>query len=146
MQQDLKEFIDAVNWETLKKVNDWEISLNDEIIDFQLNANDGERYIVRFLCDNYPNSAPSVYFINEQGDKMDKTAWPTGDQEFLQHFKPPQHSFICMPLTREGLAHHRDWISSPSINSWNPQKHTLLDIMNFLQQKLGSKHYLRRGS
>lgn len=143
--QDLDDFFQSIDWEKVSRINDWKVTKSNELITFHLKARDEENYIVQFLCDNYPTSAPSVLFVNETGDKTDKLAWPTGDNDFLGHIKPPPNCFICMPLTLEGLQHHRDWVNNPSVDSWDPNKHSLLDIMNFLQRRLKSNHYLGRG-
>lgn len=128
--------------------NNWVISRRDDdpsIVDFQLKAADNEPYFVTLICDIYPNSPPSVKFRNAEGDINDAKAWPKGNPAFMEVVKPPPNSFLCMPLTREGLQHHGDWISNPTVNSWSPDRHTLLDIFNYLHRLLNSKDYISRG-
>jgi hypothetical protein len=84
-------------------------------------------------------------FVNSDNSQHDPTAWPTGNQAFLEVVKPPQNCFLCMPLTREGLQHHPDWITTASVESWDGNKHTLLDLLNYLQRLLNSDDYLKRG-
>jgi hypothetical protein len=128
--------------------NGWVISRrNDDldIVDFQLTAADSEKYFVTLICDNYPVSPPSVTFCNVDGEVGDPKAWPKGNSVFHEVVKPPPNSFLCMPLTREGLKHHADWSKNPSANSWNPERHTLLDVFNYLHRLLNSSDYSSRG-
>jgi hypothetical protein len=128
--------------------NHWVISRRDydpSIVDFQLNAADNESYFVTLICDQYPLLAPSVKFRNTEGEVNDAKAWPKGSPVFHEVVKPPPSSFLCMPLTREGLQHHGDWINNVTVNSWSSDKHTLLDIFNYLHRLLNSKDYISRG-
>jgi len=144
MGKSLDEFFTSRAWEAPASLLGWEVTREDELVYLSLSAKDGERYRVRFICDGYPEKAPSVMFVNQQGDKVDRRAWPAGDNKFYEVVKPPQDCFLCMPWTREGLEHHRDWAGKPSTDPWTSQK-SLLDLFNYLQRLLNSNQYSHRG-
>ena len=142
MAQNLEEFLNdpTKNGDTIKRVNRWDIERNGEVVIFKLFASDGEGYIVRFLCDNYPFSPPGVVFININGEMMDRSAWPHGIGLFTEYVKPPDNCFICADLTREGVQHHADWKGI-----WKSETHTLMDVFNFLHSLLNDPHYCYLG-
>lgn len=135
----LDKFWLAQNWEKLEKVNRWKVSRDGDRVIFELFAKDGEQYRVLLVCDNYPQQAPSVVFINNEGSKLDPKAWPKGKLLLAEIVKPPTNCFLCMELTREGLTHHAEWKSQEK--SWHGERNTLLDIFNFLQRLLNSDSY-----
>lgn len=142
MPTDLDIFFKETSWERILTLNNWTVSRdsdNDEIVRFSLQARDGEWYHVRMVCDGYPKSAPRVAFTNSAGDHNDKQAWPRGNSTFGEVVKPPPNSFLCTDLTREGFEHHSNWAGGAT--AWNPEKHTLLDVMNYIQRILNSKNY-----
>jgi len=144
MSAELDAFFADSTWQLPARINGWEVVRDGDLVYFSLSAKDGEKYRVRFGCDGYPGRAPSVVFVNQQGDKSDPRAWPAGDGQFQQVVKPPSHCFLCMPLTREGLEHHRDWASNPATSPWT-SKSTLLDLFNYLHRLLNGGQYQRRG-
>jgi hypothetical protein len=75
-----------------------------------------------------------VAFINAQGSDGDRKAWPDGNSVFCEVVKLPPESFLCTDLTREGFAHHADWISRPT--AWKGTTHTLLNLFNYIQDDL----------
>ena len=111
---------------------------------FTLAAKDGEKYTVRNECSGYPETAPSVVFVNADGSKSDAKAWPTGDGEFTQIVHGPPECFMCTSLTREGLAHHNDWKNDASKNPWHGAKHNLMSIFNLVSRLLNGRHYTGR--
>lgn len=139
----LDEFWASHNWEQLSTLNKWITKRNGDTIDCELPAKDGEVYRLRLICNNYPHTPPSVAFINEQGSKSDAKAWPKGGPNFMGIVKPPQNSFLCTGLTREGLAHHQDWKNQP--HAWNAERNTVLDVLNMVHRLLHSAEYLGRG-
>lgn len=139
MPESLEEFFSngARDWETIKQMNGWEIQREDVIVTFKLSARDGERYIVRLVCDHYPDHPPAVSFINERGEKNDVRAWPRGNNVFHNDYvKIPPVSFICAPLTAEGVQHHPNWS-----NVWKSQGCSLMDVFNFLHALLNDPKY-----
>ncbi len=128
------------DWSTITLLNRWEICRDEEIITFIFYASDGEQYIVRIICDNYPTLPPSVFFINGKGEKNDICAWPRGQGIFFDYVKPPMNSFICAPLTFEGVQHHPEWKGI-----WNPSVTTLMDALNFLHALLNDAKYGYQG-
>lgn len=145
MADKIAEFLAAHDWKLLESLKGWKVDRsveNPEVIRLELSARDGEKYIVRFLCDGYPAKAPSVKFINAQGQESDRAAWPAGNDEFYQVVKLPPHSFLCTDLTREGFQHHADWVGRPT--AWNGNKHTLMVVFNYLHDLLHSNDYQQR--
>ena len=148
MARALDEFFSSRDWPTLQEIAGWRVERDAEDTErvvLSLPARDGELYRILLLCDGYDSVAPSVAFIDEQGSKGDARAWPRGDAEFFNEVKPPPNSFLCMPLTREGLQHHPDWSASDA-NAWKPGVHTLMDLFNHLKRLLNGDHYLGRGA
>lgn len=148
MAQALDDFFASRDWPALQEIAGWRVerdAKDTERVVLTVPARDGELYRILLLCDGYDGVAPSVAFINEHGSKSDARAWPRGDAEFFKEVKPPPSSFICMPLTREGLQHHTDWIKS-EVGAWKPGVHTLMDLFNRLKRLLNSDHYLGRGA
>lgn len=144
----LDAFFGSRDWRTIGAATGWEVARDEADparVVLRLQARDKEVYRVLFVCDGYPSLAPSVAFINEVGSKADPASWPWGDATFFEEVKPPPHSFLCMPLTREGLAHHPDWERSPDAQPWRGDVHSLMDLFNRVQRLLNSEHYHRRG-
>jgi hypothetical protein len=125
----------------LQEVTGWAITQADNIVTVVLTARDGERFRLRLWCDGYPGTAPSVAFVDEEGSKAVPGSWPRGNVSFHEIVKLPPASFLCMPLTREGLAHHGDWKTNPKVNSWDGAKHTVFDVINAVQRLLRSSEY-----
>jgi hypothetical protein len=145
----LDAFFATHDWPKILTATGWGVQRDPEDparIFFETKARDGESYRLLFLCDSYPTTAPSVAFVNAAGSKSDPLAWPRGDGTFFEEVKPPPNSFLCMPLTREGLAHHPDWLLSPTARPWRADAHTLMDLFNHVQRLLNSEHYQGRGS
>jgi hypothetical protein len=150
MAQSLDEFFAARNWPALEALRGWSVARDEndrDIVYLRLKARDAEAYRVRCVCDGYPATPPSVAFVNDEGRKDDHAAWPKGTGELDQEVKPPDACFLCMPLTREGLAHHgEEWRKTFPDQCWNGDKHTLLDIFNRVHRILHATFYTgRRG-
>lgn len=145
MASQLDDFFNRYDWDLLLRVNGWIVETKEEIVTLELGARDGERYKVMFICDNYPTEAPKTFFVNDEGSSDDVKAWPKGNQRFYEIVKLPPNSFLCMPLTRQGLQHHQDWKTNPSVNSWDSGRHTLMDLFNFIRRLLNSDDYAGRG-
>lgn len=141
----LDEFMSAHDWELLKRVNQWEVERDGDLLHLSLAARDGERFRVRVRCDGYPVTPPSVVFVNGEGDPMNPRAWPKGGGRFYQAVKPPPACFLCVPLTREGLQHHGEWRTDPSKNAWTGDRHSLIDVFNLVQRLLFDPDYGGRG-
>jgi hypothetical protein len=136
MPDKIGEFLDYRDWNRLHSIKGWLVRRDDiatDVVRLTLSARDGERFTVRFLCDDYPQIAPCVAFINDQGSTTDRSAWPGGNSAFHDVVKLPPASFLCTDLTREGFAHHRDWINRPT--AWK-SANTLLDLFNYIQDDL----------
>src|SRR5690242_10642942 len=106
MVDKLGEFLARHDWEVLRAIKGWQVerdAVAAEVVRLTLSARDGERFTVRFICDNYPDAAPGVTFINAAGSTTDPTAWPAGNAAFYEVVKPPPQSFLCTDLTREGF-------------------------------------------
>jgi hypothetical protein len=147
MADTLTEFFAAQKWDAVSKVAGWHVERdaeNTDVVRLTLPARDGERYILRCVCDGYPKEAPSVKFATADGDVSVTSAWPAGDNLFHEVVKLPPASFLCTDLTREGFAHHGPWRGKS--NAWDENTHTLMDIFNYVQRMLNSEHYLKRAS
>jgi hypothetical protein len=145
MSDALAEFLQKYDWDTLGKVMGWHVERDDQnpdVIRFTLPAHDGETYILRCVCDEYPKTPPSVQFINCSGAASDMVAWPFGDGEFHQVIKLPPECFLCTDLTREGLSHHPEW--KDKAKAWSGKTHTLMNLFNYVQNLLKSDHYQKR--
>jgi len=125
------------NWVLLQAIKGWQVERDaaaTDVVRLTLPARDGERYIVRFVCDGYPGTPPSVKFADANGATSERTAWPAGNNVFYEVVKHPPNSFLCTDLTREGLNQHPDWKTKPT--AWNGATHTLLDLFNYIQDDL----------
>lgn len=145
MADKIAEFLAKPDWKLLETLKRWRVERdgeNPDVVRLELFARDAERYLVRFVCDGYPEKPPSTKFINAQGSDSDKTAWPAGIGEFHSVVKLPPDSFLCTDLTREGLQHHPDWASHSTV--WNGNMHTLMDLFNYLHDLLHSNDYQHR--
>jgi hypothetical protein len=146
MADDLTSFLAKHDWAMLKAIKGWQIERDDvdlNIIRLTLPARDGERFILRCICDKYPDLAPRVAFVNAQGSTSDLTAWPKGNAAFYEVVKLPPHSFLCTDLTREGFTHHPEWMNS--LTAWKVSTHTLMNLFNYVQDDLlDSLNYLGR--
>lgn len=140
---DLDNFWDALDRELLGQVHGWEFARQGDLVYFSLSARDSERYRLRIACDGYRSNPPDPVFVDADGVKTTKSAWPNGDNYFHQYIKPPPNCFICMPLSRTGLQKHNEW-KSPGIDAWNAEKHSLMDLCNFFYRLLNSSHYTGR--
>ena len=137
MSDNIGQFLASHDWDLLKQVKGWQVERDDkasDVVRLSLSAPDGERYVVRFVCDGYPAQAPSVTFINSTGSESDKTAWPAGNTVFYEVVKHPPNSFICTDLTREGFRQHPNWIGGRT--AWNGKTHTLMNLFNYIQDDL----------
>lgn len=147
MVQTLNEFFTSRDWAQLQAATGWKVSRDPDDVErvfLVLPARDGEVYRVLCLCDGYPQTPPSVSFVDEKDSKTTRSAWPRGNAEFDREVKPPPNCFLCMPLTREGLAHHQEWKTNPAADAWNPTRHSLMDIFNRVHRILNGTDYLGR--
>jgi hypothetical protein len=140
MAQTLAQFFTSYPAEAFKSANGWAVDREGDLVQLHLVARDQERYTVLFDCYGYALEAPGAAFINREGSKNDLTAWPKGNSRFYDWVKHPPNSFVCMPLTREGLSRHEDWRNNSSLR-WDGEKHTLLDLFNFFHRLLQSPDY-----
>ena len=142
MPDRIGEFLAEHDWELLRAVKGWNVERDDkatDVVRLTLPAIDGQRFTVRFVCEGYPEKLPSVKFINAAGSTSDRTAWPSGNDEFHKVVKLPPDSFLCTDLTLEGVQHHPDWMNSPS--AWKGSTHTLMNSFNYLHDLLNSADY-----
>jgi hypothetical protein len=148
MPDKLAEFLAAHDWGLFRTIKGWQVERDDvarDVIRLSLSARDGERYTVRFICDDYPDLAPKVQFIDVMGSDAQRTAWPAGNGAFHEIVKLPSQSFLCTDLTREGFAHHPEWLGRET--AWNGKTHTLLNLFNYIQDELlGSTNYTGRAN
>lgn len=146
---ELDELFAAHDWDVVYRLSGWRIERDRDdaaIVRASLRARDGEEYHLQLLCDDYPERPPSVTFVNEEGWASDVRAWPSGTPAFHVFVKPPPVSFLCLPLTREGLSYHRAWTRDPSVDAWDPRRHHLLDVLARVQLLLDGPEYLGRGA
>lgn len=137
MPLNLDEFWAGQDWKLLETIKGWQVqrdTVATDVVRLTLSARDGERYIVRFVCDGYPQSPPRVAFVSATGSTTDRSAWPAGNNAFYEVVKLPTESFLCTDLTREGLQHHPEWAGLPT--AWNGNTHTLMDLFNYIQDDL----------
>ena len=139
----LDQFWLSQDWMKLERLNGWKLKKDGDRVILDLHARDKELYTVLLSCENYPAEAPSVVFVNSEGSRLDPRAWPRGTASFMDIVKPPQNCFLCMELTREGLQHHPDWRTQEK--AWHKDRHTLMDLLNFLQRLLNGADYEGRG-
>ncbi len=147
MASPLSDFLRAQDWATLRRLNGWDLQPwndEDDLLLFRLKARDGEEYRALIDCTGYPTDPPGVVFVNEAGASSDPCAWPYGDSDLDGIVKPPPNCFLCMPLTREGLRHHPEWIRNQEARPWDGTRTSLMDLLNFLHRLLHSSHYKRR--
>jgi hypothetical protein len=145
MADKLGEFLAGHDWKLLESIKGWRVERdadNPDVVRFALPARDEERFIVRCICDSYPEEAPRVAFVNASGSAADRSAWPAGDDEFHKVVKLPAACFLCTDLTREGFEHHPDWKNRS--NAWRGSTRTLMDLFNYLHDLLNSIHYQGR--
>ena len=130
----------AQDWAAKERLGGWKVERRGDDVFLALQApSDGERYRVRIRCDGYPERPPSVKFVDDAGSENVPRAWPKGGAII----KPPSECFLCTDLTREGIAHHKDWASNPK--AWRNTK-TVLDVINMLVELLRGGEYHGRGA
>jgi hypothetical protein len=137
MSDKIGDFLASHDWELLRTLKGWQVerdTIATDVVRLSLSARDGERFIVRFLCNGYPDNAPAVVFVNAKWSSADRTAWPAGNTAFYLVVKLPPESFLCTDLTREGFAHHPEWLNRPT--AWKSSTHTLMDLFNYIQDDL----------
>ena len=147
MADALTKFLASQDWDALGRIMGWYVERdieNTDVVRLTLPARDGELYILRCVCDGYPEEAPSVKFQDAQGVVSVASAWPAGNSEFHKVVKPPPDCFLCTDLTREGFGHHPAWRGRPG--AWDGKTHTLMDIFNYVQRLLKSNDYLKRAN
>jgi hypothetical protein len=145
MSDKLAEFLARHDWELLRTIKGWQVERDIEstdVVRLTLPALDGEQYILRCICDGYPDQAPKAAFVNALGSEGDRTAWPSGTAEFFKVVKLPTESFLCTDLTRQGLRQHPEWIGRP--DAWKGNTHTLMDLFNYTHDLLNSNEYQGR--
>lgn len=145
MSDNLGEFLAKQDWELLGPIKGWRVErdvISADVVRLMLSARDGDRFILRCLCDGYPNQVPSVAFIDAAGSTAVRTAWPSGTTEFHKVVKLPPDSFLCTDLTREGFQHHPEWAARPT--AWKGNTHTLMDLFNYVHDLLNSNGYQGR--
>lgn len=141
---DLDEFFNSQIPKILECTHGWEFEREGDLVYFSLSSRDAERYRLLIICDGYKNSPPDAIFVDATGSKMTKSAWPDGDNRFHEYIKPPNDCFICMPLIRGGIARHPEWQTNAAADVWDPARHTIVDICNFVQRELNTAHYTGR--
>jgi hypothetical protein len=92
-----------------------------------------ETYRVRLRWTDY--SAPfSVKFVNqESGSEYDQHAWPNMDGA------NPGSFFLCVPYSKEGNDHHKEWATSPAIQYRTPEQPLIFALLQ-LQHLLDNKY------
>ena len=138
----LDDIMGATNWNVLKNLKGWLVTRKGDVVTIEMSAKDSQRYHIALLCNRYPMEAPSVAFVNSQGNKMDRSAWPMGRGLLADILKHPPQAFLCTELTREGLAHHAEWKGLQT--AWNGDHHTIIDVFNLIQRLLNSDGYTGR--
>src|SRR6266404_1545604 len=132
MADALTKFLAAHDWDALGRIMGWRVERdieNTDVVRLTLPARDGELYILRCVCDGYPEEAPSVKFQSSEDSVSVMSAWPAGNTAFHQVVHLPPHCFLCTDLTREGFGHHAAWRDRPG--AWEGKTHTLMDIFNY---------------
>jgi hypothetical protein len=81
----------------------------------------GETYALRYdFGTSFDDGPPSVLFCDAVTFAVGhRTDWPSGPDRLFK--LPPTNGpgWICTPMTREGRAHHSEWIS---LGLWEPQR------------------------
>jgi hypothetical protein len=141
----IDKFMASHDWALLERVKKWKVQRKGDVVRLSLCARDGQCFFLQCACSGYPERAPSVAFVNEEGSKSDPRSWPAANKSLQDIIKPPPNSFLCMSLTLEGLAHHKDWAGDPSKQPWSP-KNTLMDVFNVVQRLLDHPDYNGRAA
>lgn len=132
---------------------DWVISeINEGTLSFtvlMVSPIDKERYTLEIQFDNYPQTPPLIEFINTEGVRGAKNAYPKSDDSFF-HSMP----CICNPCSRKSYkeysqnAPHGEW----QLDGWrsNPKAGNLTTINRILatisHRINAKKHYKGRMS
>lgn len=140
---DFDDFWNKLDRDLLKAVKGWGFKRDGDVLYFSLPARDGERYRIRIGCDGYRAQVPDPVFVDANGSTTVMSAWPKGSDNLYQYIKRPPDCFICMPLSRNGIQRHQEWLTS-NVGVWNPAIHSLFDLFNFFQRLLDSSDYLGR--
>lgn len=138
-------FFASPDLQVARQVRHWRIERAEDTPDIvyaRLTARDGEEYRLLLLCDGYDQTAPSVVFVDESGNKMNPHAWPHGSSAFTEIVKAPPNAFLCTGTTREGLHHHANWRGTQ--DGWSAGR-TLYDVLAVVQSLLDSPSYEGRG-
>jgi hypothetical protein len=91
---------------------------------------DGEAYVIRLACEDYPDQPPSIKCVNKDTkDPGDPKAWPRCDG-----FRPT--SDLCLSVSREGLKQlHPDWDKDPRYR-WESTGNPIWYVLSSLQDRL----------
>lgn len=94
---------------------------------------DGEAYMIRLRCDDYPEQPPSIHCVNpDSRDQSDPKAWPR-----CEGFRPT--SDLCLNISKEGLKQlHPGWNNDPRYR-WETTGNPIWYVLASLQDRLNNR-------
>lgn len=93
-------------------------------------ARDGRRFVLRFECTGYPETAPTATLWDRATQsQLPPHKWPRGGR-VSQAFNPGWKggSALYLPCDRESIPGHANWIAEHPWLIWNPVKGLLMYI------------------
>ena len=90
----------------------------------EVGARDGRRFVLRFDCTGYPDTAPSATLWDLVGQRQLPAAlWPRGGR-VSQVFNPgwKNGAALYIPCDRESIQGHSNWLSEHPWLVWNPSR------------------------
>jgi hypothetical protein len=131
---------------------DWETGLCHVHLGCTLRDGDKElqhNYLLRLSFDYYPREQPGVIFVNPATREIGSSEtferwWPNVDGNPWINIQintgEPAKSYLCFQWTQEFKQTH----SAPEPTDpkkWDPQKHSVVGVVNMVQRALSSSHY-----
>jgi hypothetical protein len=128
----IKEQVDFLKGSSLAKEYGWIITQENIDVLAQLNPVKvpAKKFMVRLRCDDYPQKAPSVIFVNPDTKKEGLEFWPHGNA-FKTTANPPG---ICIRGTREFHEHYHKG------DPWDPKKFTFAVVLQFIQREINKSY------
>lgn len=119
------------------------VDRSDHLVYVELFAPDNRPYMLELDCRNYGDDAIAGRFVDPSTRKCVQTAWPTGNQTFLQWVKFNGGFFICWDQDRNAISRHPHWKNQ---QEWKKVPNQIVAYLDFIRRllHLPSRGYARR--
>jgi len=126
-----EEYQRLLNQSALIAEHDWKISRDncDIFVLMHPKTNSDRKFLIRHRCDDYPQKAPSLQFVNPATKETGLQYWPDRGAPFIAAVSRNPIA-LCMPGNREFFETlHREW-------QWDPAKFPFAKILQDVQVEL----------